>query len=93
MKKPQEQYAFWQYDQFPYLLWSRVVKLDEKNKKAEVIGYGGATFNYVKVLPKDEALKVIADLCALTSQHDLALQSVNRLSRTTLDKIAPWRKG
>ena len=41
MKKTQELYAFWNYDIFPYLLWSRVVKLDEKNKKAEVIGYGG----------------------------------------------------
>ena len=93
MKKPQEQYAFWQYDQFPYLLWSRVVKLDEKNKKAEVIGYGGATFNYVKVLPKDEAVKVIEELCILTGEHDQIIQYLNRLSRTALDKIAPWRKG
>ena len=85
-------YAFWQYDLFPYLLWSRVVKLDEKNKKAEVVGYGGATFNYVKVLDEEEALKVIEEINGVVHRRNESLALTNKLSAMALDKIAPWRK-
>ena len=69
-------FAFWKYDQFPYLLGGTVTKLTDEGW-VETIEYGpGNRFLAVKILPVGAGKKLNEKLRRMKTDRDSALDKV-----------------
>jgi len=66
-------YAFWEYDQFPYVLGSPVREFLD-NGMVKVTGFGGSTFRPILVVPLDEGERIQAKLQSLRDEYRAAQQ-------------------
>lgn len=67
-----EQFAFWKYDGFPYLLGGTVTKMDDTGR-VETKEYGkGFWFMPVKILPVNAGKRMLAKLEELRKKHSVA---------------------
>ncbi len=78
------QMAFWEYDLYPYLLYSIIV--DEKNGKVETKGYGkGAWFTPKFILPLQQGESLADELESLKNQRHHETNSVHVRYKAHLD--------
>ena len=85
-----KEYAFWKYDQFPYVLGGEISRYVEFNGRqmVEVVSYGkGHWFKPIKILPLAEGLEIQKKLNILASERDQLLNNVNDLFETKLQAI------
>jgi hypothetical protein len=81
-------YAFWKYDQFPYVLGGRVRTFLE-NGDVSVRGYDGA-FTPIKVVAWSMGVEIHAMLNELNEEYRQAQQKILEDALRKLDKAAPW---
>lgn len=71
-----ELYAFWKYDQFPFVLGGQITNM-RSDGAVETVGYGkGYWFTPVKILPLEEGRKMAMRLKQLQIQRDVELDVV-----------------
>jgi len=82
-------YAFWKYDQFPYVLGGEV-RTFLKDGSVTVRGYDGMAFTPVKIVPAKVGLALRETLNGLTEEYRQAQQKILEDALRKLDKAAPW---
>ena len=85
-------YAFWKYDQFPYVLGGRVRTFLE-NGDVTVRGYDGMSYTPIKVVPWSMGVEIHAMLNELNEEYRQAQQKILEDALRKLDKAAPWATG
>jgi hypothetical protein len=75
--KNQTLYAFWDYDQCPYMLGGEVVKFIEGGK-VHAKGYGTMCFKPIAILADDDGLKAINTLRDLRVRYDKQLRELKK---------------
>ncbi len=77
--KTSKQYAFWRYDQFPYVLSGTVTKT-LPNGNVEVEGYGTGTtgFKPILVVPEPRGKLIAKSLERLTQYRERQVTNINR---------------
>jgi hypothetical protein len=89
--------AFWDYDRFPYTLYSEVDRFVEGKKNvAKVRGYGGATFKYKFLLPIDVGEALADELRRLEKEYsrektELSMRYHERLAMINLEYGFPGK--
>lgn len=90
--KPVKQFAFWPYDQFPYVLGALGELQDNGMFKPD--GYGGSTFRPIRVYHGKaawtEAQKLWAQIIRLKGERVETLLSVNAGFRARLSALASF---
>jgi hypothetical protein len=79
-------FAFWRYDQFPYILGAEVVKMRD-NGMVETTGYQGFLFKPIKILPRKAGEALHEKLKALTSEHRAAMDKLNEDFRAKVREV------
>ena len=82
-------YAFWKYDQFPYVLGGTVTKMNGDGS-VQIKEYGNSSFNPVKILPLEDGKKMQNALYVLQSKRDKALKEVNTTFNALLRDNFPF---
>lgn len=82
-------YAFWKYEQFPYVLGGRVRTFLE-NGDVSVRGHDGMAVTPVKIVPANAGLALHAMLNELNEEYRQAQQKILEDALRKLDKAAPW---
>ena len=67
-------YAFWEYDQFPYVLGAEVVEF--QGEQVKVKGYQNYLFSPVKIVDAETGKRMQAELQALKNERDALLKSI-----------------
>ena len=86
---PGKLYAFWKYDQFPYVLGGEVRTFLEDGS-VTIQGYGGMAFTPVKVVPLKSGLALREELNAVKEAYRVDQQKILEDALRKLDKVAPW---
>jgi hypothetical protein len=73
---PQDLYAFWRYDQFPYVLHGRVVHMADDGT-VRVQGYQTMRFKPILLLPVGSGEELGAKINAVRSEHQVELDKLN----------------
>lgn len=85
-------YAFWTYDQFPYVLGGTVTKMND-NGTVETKEYGpGFTFDPLKVLPLKAGLIIKQDLDKQTAAYRKDMAALQQTAVANLKKAWPFIK-
>lgn len=70
-------FAFWRYDQFPYVLGGTVDRMSEKgNVNTHEYGYG-YNFTPIKLMPEKAGKELLAKLMQLRKEHDAAAKKLH----------------
>ena len=86
-----KQYAFWKYDQFPYILGAEVEEmLDDGRVKPK--GYGGYVFRPVAIMSLKEGIEFQNKLNSIKAEREVVLNSIKNLFIYRLKSIAPFVK-
>lgn len=85
-----KQYAFWEYDHYPFVLSGEVVGRPDAEGRVEVNGYGGLRFKTLRVIDGDEGRRMSDALNHLRELHREALAEVARDFRGRALLVAPW---
>ena len=85
-------YAFWKYDQFPYVLGGEVLTF-LKNGGVTVRGYTGELFTPIKIVPWAAGVELHAMLNEVKEEYRQAQQKILEDALRKLDKAAPWATG
>ena len=70
-------FAFWEYDQFPYLIGSEILKMLE-NGKVKVKGYPGYAFTPVFIVPIETGKKIKTYLDCIKEEYFRDLNILKR---------------
>jgi hypothetical protein len=83
--------AFWQYDQFPFVLSGTVIKTHPSNSLVETKEYGiGFAFMPLLVVGEARGKEIQAELKALGNEYHTGLQDFNaRMMRKLKRRISP----
>lgn len=84
-----ELYAFWRYDQFPYVLHGNVVDL-RRDGCVRVEGYLTTAFYPLLLLPKEEGQKLGREINKLRAEHRAAREEFEKEWRVRLRTITPY---
>jgi hypothetical protein len=85
-------YAFWKYDQFPYVMGGPVGTF-LKNGGVTVRGYPGELFTPIKIVPWAAGVELHAMLNEVKEEYRQAQQKILEDALRKLDKAAPWATG
>ena len=85
-------YAFWKYDQFPYVLGGEVLTFLEDGA-VTVRGYQGKAFTPIKVVPWAAGVELHAMLNEVKEEYRQAQQKILEDALRKLAKAAPWATG
>jgi hypothetical protein len=67
--------AFWKYDQYPYLLCSKILKFKD-NGKVSVEGYSGFSFKPLFIVKYEEGVKLKDKLNLLEKDREYTIKQV-----------------
>lgn len=84
------QYAFWEYDKFPYVLGGEITRFvrDNDGDKVEVIKLGkGYWIKPYKIVYLEKGLEIQAKLDKLTQTRRETLAAIEGIWKDELDKI------
>ena len=74
----QELYAFWKYDQFPFVCCGTVTSM-MSDGWVEIKEYGkGYLFNPIKIVPLEQGLKIKRELDALTVAYRKETEALHK---------------
>jgi hypothetical protein len=74
--KRQKLYAFWKYDQFPYVLGGEVVEILD-NGAVSTTNYQGFALNPIRVMPLEAGRRLHEKLRKLVEARRVAIDKVN----------------
>ena len=91
MEKKDKEFAFWRYDQFPYVLGAEVLDKKEEFGKLciEAKGYETYRFYPLIVMPLDEGLLLQKKLDSLEEEREQTLDSIYKGFKARLKEIFP----
>jgi len=84
----QELYAFWKYDTYPFCLGGEVSEITEKGNVIPV-GYQGHIFKPIKLVPKEQGLKIKQQLDELKDQYQKAQDELSKSFKEKANEILP----
>jgi len=88
-KKPETvYYAFWRYDQFPYVLWAKVVET-AGGGYVKTNEYGGII--PMTIIPEKKALELIKKLQQIKNHRQNILDGANHFAHQMLKLVVPWK--
>ena len=85
-------YAFWKYDEFPYVLGGTVLTFLEDGD-VTVRGHKGMAVTPVKIVPWAAGVELHAMLNGVKEEYRQAQQKILEDALRKLDKAAPWATG
>lgn len=83
-------FAFWSYDQFPYVLGGIVNKMDGEMVEPE--GYVCCQFKAIKIISRVQGEELYEQILNLRVRRDEEIRCISARYDKELDKLAPWRK-
>lgn len=87
-----EQYAFWEYDQYPFVLSGVVVGKRDRNGRVTVKGYDGFRFLPIKLVAGERGKAASVQLETLRSQHRAAKAALDKAFNGKALAVAPFLK-
>ena len=91
-RKQQEFYAFWEYDQFPFVLSGKAVDRTDKQGRIEIEGYGGMRFKPLRVIAGSRGRELSEQLSQLRNDYRAEQQAVGQRFRKEALRLAPFLK-
>ena len=91
---PEKLYAFWEYDNPPYVLGGEVIKIRDDNGGIYVKGYNENMSTYFKkdsivtIVPYDEGVKLHKQLKKAEKKYNLRIQKAKKALHSMTDSIA-----
>ena len=85
-KELPEYYVFWEYDKFPYVLGSGVQKIVDGGY-VKVIGYGGAAFKPLIILPYEEGIAVKKELDRISTEYSKEQMEMRKKFKVKTDDV------
>ena len=81
-------YAFWNYDQYPYVLGAEVEEL--KGEWVKPKGYAGFTFKHIHITDYESGVAIKDQLDYLKAKFERERLELSRNYRKQANKIAPF---
>jgi hypothetical protein len=82
---PQQLYAFWKYDHYPYYLGGEILQVLDSGR-VRVRGYDGMTFAPIKIIPAETGRKIKVELGELARAYTAASKMLEDEWRDRVNK-------
>lgn len=92
MRRKQEFYAFWEYDQFPFVLSGRAVDRTDKRGYIQVEGYDGLRFKPLRVIAGSRGRDLSEQLSQLRDDFRAEQRAVGQRFKKEALRLAPFLK-